>query len=60
MIKHLHSKNASSKQNQGKRPGVPENTTQMLRELSEDLLQPREQAIANILVRAAATNLPKR
>ncbi|MFA6150852.1 MAG: hypothetical protein WC716_05995 [Chitinophagaceae bacterium] len=57
MIKHLHSKNTPSNQNRSKKSVRQMSDQQMIREVAQDLLQPREQAITALLAKAAAMKL---
>ncbi len=57
MIKHLHSKNTPSNQNRNKKSVRQMSDQQMIREVAQDLLQPREQAITALLAKAAAMKL---
>lgn len=57
MIKHVHSKITSSNNNNSKKPSNQMSVQQMVRVAANDLLQPREQAIAAILAKAAAMKM---
>lgn len=57
MIKQLHSKNANSRPNVEKKLNRNMNAQQILQELTADLMQPRQQAIVNILAKAAAMKM---
>ena len=52
MIKQLHSKNTISRPNVAPKLNAEMSNEAMLREISSDLMQPREQAIAYILAEA--------
>ena len=57
MIKHLHSKNTPSNKNRSKKLSATISLQQMFREVSQELLQPREQAVMNIMAKAAQMKL---
>ena len=57
MIKQLHPKNTNSRPNILKKSNRDKTRQQMLQELALDLMQPRPQAISNILAKAAAMKM---
>lgn len=57
MIKHLHSKNTTSRPNVRKKLNPEMTMKQMLQEISSDLMKPREQSVMAILNQAKAMNL---
>lgn len=57
MIKHLHSKNTSSRPTVRKKLNSEMPLQQMLHEVSMDLMKPREQSVMAILNKAKAMNL---
>jgi hypothetical protein len=54
MIKQLHSKNTPSRPNIFKTSHQDKSAQQLLQELSKNLMQPRPQAIVDILAKAAS------
>lgn len=57
MIKQLHSKITNSRPNIVKKQNRDKTAQQMLQELAHDLMQPRPQAVSNILAKAAAMKM---
>lgn len=57
MIKHLHEKNTTSNAATKKKPAAETRFQHILKELSADLMQPREQAISALLAKAAEMKL---
>lgn len=57
MIKQLHAKNTNSNPNVEKKLNRNMPAQQMLQELSADLMQPRQQAIVQILAKTTAMKM---
>lgn len=57
MIKHLHLKNTPSFKNRRLKQKTKSATQQVLQQLSQELMAPREQALEAIFAKAAAMKL---